>query len=203
MNMKKLQVLSVFVAVLAFSALAVASASATLWLEAGKSVTANKSVDSHGTLELRHTGGLFGNSVVLCSALTHGTVGPNGVDETTSILDLAGHSAPKEKITCQLESGFCPGLVLVTVNGLPWKTQLVLNGTTTEDTVTGTGSEAGYTTECGGLKVTCNKNEKAVFTKNGANGAVLEDLGTSTASCSDGGTGTVKGSTELLGMTVS
>jgi len=200
---KKFQILGAFVAVLAFSALTVASASATLWLMGGKSLTVKTLVDTHGELAWHHTGGLGGTLVLLCSFLLHGFVGPGAKDEVTDILGLNGEL---NKLTCLVHTGnsLCPAgtLILMTAVRLPWLTELKLVGTETVDEMKGTGGETGFSTECKGISIECTKNETFKFDENLANGALFLAKGLA-ASCSDGGTGTASGMIEVLGATVS
>jgi len=201
--MRKFQILGAFAAVLAFSALTVASASATLWLIGGKSLTSRVLADTHGELELRHTGGLGGTITILCSGLAHGWVGTGAKDEVTSILGLKGEL---NKLTCLAHTGnsLCPAgtLVLVTALGLPWLTELKLVGSETIDEAKGTAEETGYSTECKGISIGCQKNETFKFDENLANGALFLANGVA-APCSDGGTGKLVGMAEVLGATVS
>ena len=87
--MRKMQILGVFIAVLMFSALAVAGASATLWLKAGESVTKNEKAASHGTIILVHEGRSLGAAKVECSGLVEGTVGAGGAGSVTLAENLA------------------------------------------------------------------------------------------------------------------
>ena len=74
--MKKIQILGAFVAVLAFSMMAVSSASATLWLISGKSLTSEVMANRQGTFKLIHNGGLcIGQFKVRCTGLFLGSVG--------------------------------------------------------------------------------------------------------------------------------
>jgi hypothetical protein len=201
--MRKFKILGAFVAVLAFSALTVASASATLWLIGGKSLTVRTLVDTHGELALHHTGGLAGTFTILCSDLAHGFVGPAAKDEVTSILGLKGEL---NKITCLVHTGnvLCAAgtLILMTTTHLPLLTELKLVGTETVDETKGTGGETGFSTECNSTGIECTKNETFKFDENLANGALFLAKGLATA-CTDGGTGTLSGMVEVLGATVS
>jgi len=205
MSMKKVKILGVLVAALAFSAIAVAGASATLWLKNGVSLTKEEPADAHGELVLHHTGGFGGTILILCTGLTHGFVGPGAKDKTTSV---EGLNKELNTVECLVHTGNlgCPAGTKVSVkaDGLPWETELLLNGTLTEDDLVGTGGvETGYTTTCNGISIKCDKNEKSHFASNLANGALFEFLGTNEAACSDGGKGTILGMGEVLGFTVS
>jgi hypothetical protein len=200
---KKFQILGAFAAVLAFSALTVASASATLWLIGGKSLMVRTLVDAHGELTLSHTGGLAGTLRILCSFLLHGFVGPTTKDEVTDVLGLKGEL---NKLTCLVHTGnlLCSAgtLILMTAAHLPWLTELKLVGTETVDEMKGTGGETGFSTECNGTSIECSKNETFKFDENLANGALFLAKGLA-ATCTDGGTGTLSGMVEVLGATVS
>lgn len=200
---RKFRGLRVCVAVLAFSGLTVASASATLWLISGKSLTMKTSADVHGELTLHHSGGLAGTLSILCSGLRHGTVGPTTKGETTDLLGLNGEL---NKLTCLVHTGnaLCPAgtLILMTAVHLPWLGELKLIGTETIAEAKGTGGETGYSTECKGVSVECARNESFTFDENLANGALFLAKGT-TGSCTDGGTTKASGMVEVLGATVS
>jgi hypothetical protein len=203
--MRKIQILGAFIAVLAFSMLAVASASATLWLIASKSLTAETAANSHGLIILEHKGGLIGNFKVHCTGLFLGTVGPGALDLVTGVEGLKKETG---KVSCEFsEGGGCGttgALVLVTALNLPWHTLLVLSGSSTLDHfLSETGKIPGYEVPCGALKGNCSGLELTLFTSNGANGAIFEFNKLVEASCTDGGKGTVTGKGELLGATVS
>jgi hypothetical protein len=90
--MRKAHLLITTALVLAFGALSIASASATLWLRNGVSVS-QTIADSHGLWELHNTKipGIFGGGEITihCTGLTHGTVGTGGngaADEITEFL---------------------------------------------------------------------------------------------------------------------
>jgi hypothetical protein len=203
--MRKIQILGAFIAVLAFSALAVSSAGATLWLEGGKSLSAEKAGTSHGTITLEHTGGTTGTSTVVCSGLFVGTNGPNAQDKVTLVESLNG--SEKDLVKCKATAGCFVAEPTVHAVHLPWTTELVLEGGATWDKQKGTGGEPGWEVECAfGIKVTCAAAEKAKFIANGANGAEFnyEGAASGEATCSDGGKGVVKGTKGVsLGFTVS
>jgi hypothetical protein len=210
--MRKIQILGAFIAVLAFSALAVASASATLWLVNSKSLVGTEKVaaSSHGLLLLHLLKipllGGGGQVLVDCTGLFHGTVGPGAEDEITEVLGLA--LSEKNIIKCKVQSStntICVTGNEVTVQALhlPWKTLLVLEGNLTWDNFTGTGGETGYESECKGLKPVCNQNERSHFDENLANGALFLFTGERKTTCTPSGEGTVLGMGEVLGATVS
>jgi hypothetical protein len=207
--MRKVQILGALFAVLAFSAIAVADASATLWLEAGVSPTKEVARTSHGTILLA-VEDLFGRKASInCTGLFIGTVGPGNLDLVTLV---EGLNKETDLISCTIESdaneicGKVNELVIVHVLNLPWKTELVLSGAKTLDLFLKTGTAApGYETLCPkGLNGRCVGKESAEFTGNGVNGAKFTFLGVAPEECSFGlKTGKVSGNGEMLGATVS
>jgi len=204
--MRKIQILGAFIAVLAFSALAVASAGATLWLKNGASLSTADPSTTHGTIILEHTGGTTGTSTIECSGLFIGTVGPGAEDKVTEIENLTG-TEKGTKIKCKALAGCFVSEPSVTAKKLPWTTELVLEAGVTWDKQTAAGNGPGWEVECAfGIKVTCEHEEKAKFIKNGASGAEFNYEGKESgeATCSDGGKGVVKGTKgTALGFTVS
>jgi len=113
-TMKKLQVvLMALVAVFALSAVAVSTASAetTLlaeWLVGGGTITTPLAIKATGSLKLTDTGTVFGSATVQCNGYTfHGTIGPNGTDELTSILNPAGTGVVLPELSG--EAALCEG----------------------------------------------------------------------------------------------
>src|SRR5690242_12391521 len=202
--MRILKIFGTFVVVAGINAAAIANASATTYLRNGVSLTAELAADWHGEVIIHHTGGFGGTELWLCTGLFHGTVGPGPKARSTEELGLNGE---KNKIKCVVHTGngLCPAgtEIEVTADGLPWSGELTLEGTLTVGNINGTGTEMGYSTTCGGISITCNRNQKNHFAENLANGALFILLGTIEASCNDGGKGTLLGMTELLGFTVS
>jgi hypothetical protein len=95
--MRKSQVILVaLVAVFALSAVAASEASAEVsllaeWLIGGGPATVLHAVMGTGTILLTDTGTLFGSATVSCaSEVAHGTIGPDGTGEVTSVLNSAG-----------------------------------------------------------------------------------------------------------------
>jgi hypothetical protein len=211
--MRKIQILGAFVAALAFSALAVASASATLWLISGKSLTVETSIDSHGLLLLEHTkipALLGGGEVVLdCTGLGHGSVGPGALDLITEFLGLS--STEKNVIKCTVSrstNALCKvgNAATAQADNLPWHTLLLLEGTLTVDHIetSPAGKEVGWEASCNGFSTLCSRASELIhFDENLTNGALLLFLGVEKAACSGGGEGFVKGMVEILGATVS
>jgi hypothetical protein len=182
-----LLVLAVF-AVSAFGAVLVASASAeeTLlaeWLvgTAGSVITENLASETKGTLLLEDTKTLLGAAAVECAATLIGTVGPDGEDAVTEVLNLAGTptgiplsgvaligngaadglvgSECKTRTLCSAPSPASP--IEVWPLGLPWSTLLFLMEPSKEIlnliySLGAAGTEVGYELLCliGGLNVT-------------------------------------------------
>jgi hypothetical protein len=140
--MRKIQLLGIaLVAVCAFSALVTASAFALTfalaeWLEGGVAIAATKNVVAEGELL---TANLSNGANYLCSREFDGTVGANGVDEVTQILDLALKLIPSldpgvagTGLVCGVDTagegaiGCKAGTELWPLN-LPWKSELVLD----------------------------------------------------------------------------
>jgi hypothetical protein len=145
--MKKLHVMMLaLVAMFAFSALLaeVASAEITLlaeWLANGATITTTLTSETSGKLRLEDAETIAGKSAVICSAILDGTIGPNGEDSITEILNLAG-----QKIELGLRAllgtgnklpdcegtgmgcaeGTAASPIEVYPLGLPWKTLLFL-----------------------------------------------------------------------------
>jgi len=195
--MRKIQILGAFIAVLAVSALAVASAGATLWLKSGESLTKSEPATSHGFIIFHHSGGLFGSALIECTGLFVGTVGPGAEDTITLAESLNG--SEKDLVKCVSLSGFCGSPTLHAEN-LPWKTKLVLREGKTFDVVEG----GAYEMLCSIGKVLCNGTVESDFIGNDADGALFEWLPALTKTpCSDGGEGTLLGVGLTLGFTVS
>lgn len=206
--MRKIQILGAFVAVLAFSALAVASASATLWLNGeGLSMNEETSSTTRGTIKLEHLG-----NVITCTGTFIGTVG--GPEEIHGVaLDLVtlveGLKGEKDLINCTettvgglFKCANLNALVLVEPVHLPWHTllELVTGGTVDHFLAT----NAGYTARCPlAGNITCEGLELSLFTKNGASGAEFTFSKLEKSKCSDLGEGTLTGEGTVLGFTVS
>jgi hypothetical protein len=185
--MKKSHILGLALfAIFAFGVLTAASAMAAVefllaeWLVNGAPITETLATDSEsGEIALEET--VLGvKTVVLCSGIFDGTIGPNGVDEITALLDLTGTiTVPRtlegSGLACT-NSGNCPE-PLVWAVGLPYKTQaeLMVEGTETwfVDLFTNATKEIGYHVECmGGISDLCIAPEVIVHLGNEANGTV-------------------------------
>jgi len=210
--MRKIQILGAFIAVLAFSALAVASAGATLWLKEGKSLTSPVASTSSGTIVLVHKGGSTGNSRVECTGVFVGKTGAGAKDEITLVENLT--HTEKDLVVCKTLEGCFTSTPTVHAVGLPWATELVLETRKHEaeeikgtwDKQSAAGEGPGYEVEClFGIKVTCRGTEFAFFLANDPTGALFDYLGaiSGEAKCSDGGIGTIEGKGLAEGFTVS
>jgi len=159
-------------AVFAFGALMAATASAETTLLAeclltGAGVTELVSTTTSGSLLLSDTKTIAGEAGVLCAAVVDGSVGPNGEDESTEILNAAGlavaalgglallgtGAASGEGSECVTVKACAAGTAASPIEvwpiGLPWHTTLFLmeNGEFL-DLVTGTGGTIGYELLC-------------------------------------------------------
>lgn len=205
--MRKIQILGAFIAVLAFSAVAVASASAIEWLIGGKAVTVETSVKSQGTLTLKHTGGLTGEYEVECDGRFIGTVGPKAADLTTLVEGL--NTGEVDKVICKFskatkECGNAGEAVEVKPLHLPWKTELLESGGKKYDHFISTsGKEPGYEFKCPldfNLSGSCSGLTLSTFTGNSGGNSLFTFEGKEAGTeCTDGGEGHVsagKGTTE-------
>jgi hypothetical protein len=141
------------VAAVAMSVVAASSASAAhLWLIGGKLVSSEVKVHSTGLLLLTDdTPPVGGPTQIHCKGFDDGTVGPHALDLVLAITaELLGTN---DKIPCTFDkAGGCeasPAPVALAI-GLPWHTELYLQGTEVRDHITS--STAGGKI---GWKVTC------------------------------------------------
>ncbi len=171
--MKKLYIigLSLF-AVLAFSVVSVAGASAAEWLHNGEKLAAAHATESSGLLVLTIDGPLGVKVAVDCEGILDGTVGPGAADETTAVLNAAGEEISKTALSglaldCTVSSAnfLCKTGELAEVwpDNLPWKSKLL---STTEDVLSEAGKKAGYTVFCAstGIEELCEGNPVAKLT---------------------------------------
>ncbi|MGN6373593.1 MAG: hypothetical protein ACTHM1_11505 [Solirubrobacteraceae bacterium] len=197
--MRKIEILGAFIAVLAFSALAVASAGATQWLFKSEAIegTAHAS-NRDGTIEINKESGSLGSGVVKCSVTLVELIGPAGADSTLEVTALNG--TEKNLVKCERVSGFCFSPVLHALK-LPWKTELVLRSGVLWDEISG--SE--YELLCVIGMVACKGEEQAKFLKNSTAGAEFgfEGKESGEGACNDGGTSNITGKGTSLGVTVS
>lgn len=133
--MRKLHLVGLaLVAVFAFCALAVSSASAevALWLWNAGDITENLAVTTTGLLTLATLVLGVDFALIHCEGAFDGTVGPNGVDEITAVLNATGEEIGQNLVgralSCVGEGGECPlnSLAELWVDNLPWLTQLEL-----------------------------------------------------------------------------
>jgi hypothetical protein len=202
-------------AVFAFSAVAVSSASAAhSWLTlGGAAVNTPTAATTDGTLLLLVTkiSSLFGSGSIdiLCMGQFLGTVGPGSTDSITLFENLS--AGEQDKLKCEVSKStntICTTgtLVIVEPDNLPWDTLLILIGSTMYDNLEALsgGKEVGYITTCAGVKILCaTKLELAKWIENTSTGAVLsfEELLKATCPIGEGfarGTGTVLGFLAML-----
>jgi len=180
--MRKFHVLGLaLVAVCAFGVLSAAGASALTfllaeWLSSGNPITTTMLSEITGELALTET--LDGIKInALCSGSLDGFIGPNGADEITELLNLAGESISLTGLTgtaisCT-NSENC-GEPLAWALELPWLSLLVLmeDGTETffADLLVNetSGDKVSYEVECMslGLADTCSVTEAASKVEN-------------------------------------
>ncbi|HXP99471.1 MAG TPA: hypothetical protein VN845_05320 [Solirubrobacteraceae bacterium] len=186
--MKKFYVLGLaLVAVCAVGVMSAAGASADVfllaeWLESGSGITATLLVEITGELALTET--LDGIKInALCSGILDGFIGPDGADEITELLNLAGEAISLTglsgvALTCT-NSANC-GEPLAWALELPWLTLLVLLEEGDEvffaDLLVNekAGGSVGYEVECMSLGIsdTCKVTEAAALVENEGGGIV-------------------------------
>jgi hypothetical protein len=185
--MKKSHILGLALfAVFAFGVLAAASAMAAVefllaeWLVNGSPIMETLAVDGESSEIALEETVLGVKTVVLCSGIADGTIGPNGAGEVTALLDLTGtitipRTLEGSGLACT-NSGNCPE-PLVWAVGLPYKIQaeLMVEGTETwfVGLATNAAKELGYHIECmGGISDLCVAAEAIGHLGNEANGTV-------------------------------
>jgi hypothetical protein len=221
--MKKFQLLGLALfAVFAFSAVAVATASAVEfllaeWLANGSPVTTTLLADIEGELLLQETIPIINVKIdALCSGVFDGTIGPTGEDEITELLTLTTGALVSS--TPLVEPGLlctntenCPE-PLAWADNLPWQTllELMVDGTETFfiDLLSKTGGTVGYHLVCmgaSGLEDLCDETTGGAKATNTAEGVDLEFsepftelAGLKLANCEKAGTAT--GIVEGLGF---
>jgi hypothetical protein len=223
--MKKLQaVMLALVAVFAFSAIGVASASAETtkvhnWLANGVVVKENLASETLGELLLEDTETLIGKAAVICHGILDGTVGVNGADSITKLLTAEGTSEigtplAGPGLVCRSETGCAASTtespIEVWAVGLPWKTLLFLTEAgETLDLVEGTtaGAKFGFELLCLILGVNtvdeCTSTDGTIKVVNNASGdasSPINSLVTPEAECSQSKklTGVEQTATEAL-----
>jgi hypothetical protein len=153
--MKKLHLIGMaLVAVFAFSAVVAAAASAAPeWLVKAAAVTGALAVETKGSLLLTDLkASILGASSVEClSGSLNGTINSAGKDTVTEIVVGTGKSTGNGltggKLECKGVKG-CEGTGQVYPIGLPWTTQLTLEGPTIFDDTTSASGKIGYIVEC-------------------------------------------------------
>lgn len=139
--MKKFQIVTLLLAGFVFSVVAVASASAetTLlaqWLFNGAAITALLSVETTGTFFFKTLVLGINAAEVECAGAFDGSVGPNGEDEITALLNIAKEEISKTELvgtfldctakTASTEECLNGELVEAWPGNLPWHTNLEL-----------------------------------------------------------------------------
>lgn len=222
--MKKIHLFGIaMLAVFAFGALTVASASAAPvfllaeWLVNGGAVTALTAVDAEGELLLAET--ILGIRIeALCSGILDGSIDPNGVLTITELLSLAGAAVAQTlgtttAIACTNTANCTEPLAIA--QDLPWTATLDLieetglpNPSFALLLTTGTGAAPGYEVECmgSGTSDLCVGESAQKVTNEGTNVDVMfedafnELAGFFQANCNTAGarTGLVEGLGTLL-----
>ena len=212
--MRKIHIIGLaLVAAFAFSAVAVASASAHEWLTlAGVKVEkAEKSTaDGLWLVHLKKIGALEGGGelAIHCEGSFDGTVGPGAADKVEKVLGTKGELGTKESpIKCEVTestNSICKAKTAVNVETvhLGWATELLLIGSVLYDHFfeEGTKGEPGYETTCNGIGVSCEGLERAEFLANLATGAEFTFLGELKAEKCTFGEGFVLGHLVVLGF---
>jgi hypothetical protein len=207
--MRKIHLLGLaLVAVFAFGAMTAASAFAEVgmeWLLHEEAVTAETAVGAimtEGLLELTDLKvPIFGSATVDCEGLGEGTIGPNGKDLITSIVDKEG----KNPLKCTGVKT-CEGATEVVPLDLPWETQIILNGTEPRDELLQAGKgEPGYEvvnckTSLGTQKDDCSGPTSQKLENMPTESDVLSifDANSAKGNCTIGGTGAGDITGELL-----
>lgn len=225
--MKKIHLIGLAaIAVLAFSALAVASASATtlVWLANGKKIEEALKSETVGEIELFNLETAVGTkATVLCSGTFMGTVGPGGEDLITSVLTLASEGSVEITLaapltTCTNVEG-CSKPQVAPVN-LPWLTELELMEPKTGEVLfldiitSGGAGEPGWEIMCEPLGIlfeeTCTGTASSMLENDAAENDVLgkfegiaEEAAGETGVCKTGGkkvAGVNSGATDETGL---
>ena len=212
--MRKIHIVGLaLVAAFAFSAVAVASASAHEWLtKAGAKVEKAEKSTTDGLLllHLKKIGALEGGGelTVHCEGSFDGTVGPGAADKVEKVLGTKGELGTEASpIKCEVvesTNSICKAKTAVSVIPIhvPWATELLLIGSTLYDHFfeEGTNGQPGYKTTCNGIGVTCEGLERAEFLANIETGAEFTFLGELKAEKCTFGEGFVLGHGVVLGF---
>ena len=187
MNRTK-RLLVVFAAAFALGAFSASPAFAATpqWLIDGSAVSANTSVTSSGTLDLKNVDQLGVTHELRCTVTTTGTVGANGTGGISTI---------------QAQSCFnsnCPGGSLSF--NVPWSTQLYYDVSgNIRDTITNANHNPGWTMSCGGWVISQGGDTNAAITNSNPFSTVNQtfDALSPTLHASDGGTSSISGTLTL------
>jgi hypothetical protein len=194
--MSRIRILGLaLVAAFAMSAVAATAASAApVWEEevggVFKPITVAKASTSTGTLKLKDTGTLLGESEVECTGTDKGTVGAGSADTITEIkaTECKGIKVCKAPVTAEALN------VAPKLAGGVWQTALETVGTETRDKVTTTSGTkvVGWTVTCetsfGKQTDVCESASTTTAMTNNANGTVTAtfDAKSPSAKCSLG-----------------
>lgn len=180
------------------------------WLKAGVELTKEEPATTDGEWFFHHkVPGLFGGGefTLACSGTLKGDVSLGGADKVTVFLGL--HGEKENEVLCKVSAStnsLCKvgATVLVKALHLPWVTKLEETSIGEEehivDALSAEASTPGWEATCSSIKTSCSTNDRARFVQNLANGAMFELTGELSASCSDGGTATTTGHSEVLGF---
>jgi len=177
--MRKLKIVGLALfALVAFSAVAAASASAHTWEEDGSEILTAKEGTTEGLILLEDMGAP-GKPDLLCSGKFTGTFGPGGSTMITMIEDLEVPANLEDANTlswlkCEFTAkGLCEGtLVLVMPQGLPWKDKLNVRVGKLVDEIEGVSYTVLCETFLGTTEDTCSGTSVGEV-KNGTSGEVL------------------------------
>jgi hypothetical protein len=192
--MRKMQTLSTaLIAVFMLSGIAASIATAAEWLKNGEAVTKAEAATTDANIIIIHKGGSLGTAKIECSIKLTGTVSPEGKDEAKLVESLTGE---QDLIgNCKVVEGFCLGAVVHAIE-LPWATKLEEVSEKIWDK-----TNFGYNVLCSfGIQVACSAiSEKALFERNGANGAEFSYRGEESGkiTCSDGGESALESPTRM------
>jgi hypothetical protein len=214
--MRKQAVFALF-AVFALSAILAAPAFAESelpeWIVGGSEVTSPTAVETKESITLTDLKTLAGETSIRCEDTLDGTVGPEGKDEVTALLNTAGEKIGEKlsglALLCTAVKG-CEGTSEVWPIGLPWKTQLEVTGTELLDDTTSS-TAFGYEAKCTVLGVVvsdeCTQTLSVPLLENMLTGETPDLLvhfsEVSTANCTLGGekSGDISGEGLMAGTT--
>jgi len=200
-------------ATLVMSAVAAAGASAAehLWLVNGKLVASPVKVHSLGLLLLTDKTAPGGETIIHCHGFNDGTIGPHALDLILAITaELLGTNP---RITCNyVKQGACESSPrpLALAVGLPWHTELYLEGTEVRDHITSDtpGGTIGWKVVCkaillGTVTDECTNKLTSVKVTNVAGGVEGEfDAKSSLGDCKVGTEAVRTGAGKVVGTTL-